>query len=97
FLQEPLLLFMVLSVLPELDLGGGTTLSKRTKEELCRFDPHYLDVAIVTKIKWLFPQIRRAELYALFLTSWIKREIGRLTVNAGRPLKDHSPKISQVM
>jgi len=96
FLQEPLLLFMVLSVLPELDLGGGT-LSRRTKEELSRFDPHYLDAAIVTKIKWLFPQIRRVELYALFLTSWIKREIGRLAVNTDHPPTDHRPKIHQVM
>jgi hypothetical protein len=57
-----------------------------------RFDPFVLEVQPVSEIEWLFPQVRRAKLCALFVSGWAEREIGRLPLSA----EDH-PKLEQVL
>jgi len=44
----------------------------------------------VNEISWKYPQIRRAELYALFVEGWAEREIARLHV-------DPRPNVKQVL
>jgi len=91
FLHDPLLLFMVLSILPQFYLGTPTSSSG----QVCRFDPYYLEVQPVSEIHWVFPQIRRAELYALFVSGWAEREIKRL--RRADDQKKQNPDIDEVL
>ena len=83
FLSEPLLLFLVLSVLPTLD-AQTQTYDNGANTDLAfgfRLNPDDLYVVDGKTLTGLaqqpFPVVRKAELYSLFAHQWVQREVRR--------------------
>eukprot|EP00048_Salpingoeca_helianthica_P014189 m.219125 g.219125 ORF g.219125 m.219125 type:complete len:1720 (+) comp15609_c0_seq4:59-5218(+) len=74
FLREPLLLYLTLSVLPGLAAAAASGGAGKSSMRMSRF---YLQVTGKTKDDDVFPSLKRAELYSLFVHQWAEREAVR--------------------
>ena len=71
FLDEPLLIFMVLNILPLMDKS-----SKNIEGKVLALDREFLQVGLIDSTD-SFKFFSRTELYSLFVSNWVERELRR--------------------